>query len=407
MTYLKIAWRNLIKRPTKTIILLMAIGVGLFCILFFQGVMDGFYIKMIDNVVDTSLGHLQVNQKDFRLKRDAKYYIKDPEKVIKAIENAPHVVGFSPRVVAQGLISSAEKSHFATIYGINLEREKSVTKTVASLESGKPVTVEDTKGILIGEAMAKKLKVGIGDKVVIMLRNLDGDMEGAALRVRGIYNAATEEFEKMNVYVSIREAQKLLGLGNGIHQVAIRVDKSKNAPVCAAYLKNHLEQKDLLVQTWAQLEPVLKQQVDMSSQSMLIFYVIVFVALAFGIINSFLMEIFERIKEFGIMMSLGTRPINIFWLLIYESVFLGVLGAVLGGILSVVIMGWFFHWQLNFAHFARGLEFFGFGSVVPLMFDPGKTAFNTITLILSVVVATIYPAVRAARFKPIEALRHV
>lgn len=407
MTYAIIAFRNIIKRPRQTLILLMAIAVGLFAILFFQATIDGFYQKMIENVVDASLGHLQVNRKQFRQRKDAKFFIPGGEKVIKAIESTPHVTACSPRVLAQGLISSPETSYFTTICGVDYRMESAVTVNARNIIKGNPVMREDHDGILLGKAMADKLKVDVGDKVVIMARNVSGEMEGSALRVRGVFKASLEGLEKTYVYVSIDTARKILGIGQGLHQVAVRIDDPRLADDTVSLLKKKLQDPLLAVETWAEIEPVLWQQIQMSSVSSWIMFSIVFAALAFGIVNSFLMEIFERIREFGVMLSLGTPRAGVFFTILWESAFLGVAGCVLGVLLSLLVMGVIMGGRMDLANFARGLEYFGFGSVLPLEIKPGGLARSLLATMATVMLASVYPAARASLFKPVEAMRYV
>lgn len=407
MTYFVIAWRNLIKNGRRTAILMMAIAVGLFCNLFFAAVIDGFYVKMVDNAVDATLGHLQINQKDFRLRQDAKYVIPEPEKIIALVKKLPHLVGYTPRVVCQGIVASPDTSQFVQIYGIDQKMEESVCVTVRNISQGKPVMPDDRDGILLGQALADKLKVGLDDKVVVMVRNVKGEMEGAALRVRGIFKGQTRDLEKAQLYISIKRAQQLLGIDGKIHQVAIRLEKTNYIADTVTTLSREINDGEVAVEAWWHIVPLLKQEIDMSWVSALIMYIIVFSALAFGIVNSFLMEIFERIKEFGIMMALGTRPQNIFIMLIYESILLGIGGCIVGVIMSFIIMKIFMGGQLDMTNFAEGLEYYGFSAIIPLLVSP--KAFLEITggIILTVVLATLYPAIRAATFRPVEAMHHV
>ncbi len=409
MIYVKIAWRNLIKHPRKTLILVMAIAIGFFCISFFLGLINGFYVRMVENAVDTSLGHLQINHREFRQKQDAQYFIENPEEIIEIVKNTPHITGYSSRVLVQGMVSSPEKSHHTMITGIDPVQELAVTRALTDLERGEAVSAEDMEGILLGRAMAESLKVDLDDKVVIMIHNLEGEMEGAAFRVRGIFKAPTSDFEKINVYISINQARSLLKLPaqDGIHQIALRVDDAGHIDESAEHLAGAIEDSRILVETWAQLEPLLAQQIEMTSSSSWYLYGIIIIALAFGIINSFMMEIFDRIKEFGIMMSLGTRPGSIFLMLTWEAFFLGVLGVIAGSGLTFAVAGWIFRWELDFSRFAQGMDHFGFSTVVPLIITREDIITTCIYIIIGVVASAVYPAIRAARFTPVEAIRHV
>ncbi|MFP4498972.1 MAG: ABC transporter permease, partial [Vulcanimicrobiota bacterium] len=172
-------------------------------------------------------------------------------------------------------------------------------------------------------------------------------------------------------------------------------------------INNVIENKNIIAQSWKELSPSLWAQVKMSGQFSWILFLFVFVAMAFGIVNSFLMEIFDRIKELGIMMSLGTRPSNIFLMLIFEAFFLGVGGSIVGGILGVFLVNVVFKNQVDFSMFSQGMQFMGIGNKIPLIVSPAEIALCMISTALVVVIATLYPAIRGAMFKPVEALRHI
>lgn len=183
------------------------------------------------------------------------------------------------------------------------------------MKGEKPVKDEDDK-ILIGEALAEKLKIDIGDKMVVQSKDITGSMSGLAFRVKGIYRTSSKEYDRGNVYITTEAARKLLALKDDFHEIAVWVDDQKNISGAASVITGKAGNDIIRVETWEQLQPVLTQMIQMSKQMTWIFYIIVYIALAFGIVNAFMMQIFERIKEFGTMMSIGVRPFTIFAVLI-------------------------------------------------------------------------------------------
>lgn len=166
------------------------------------------------------------------------------------------------------------------------------------------------------------------------------------------------------------------------------------------------KKNEIIVQTWKELAPIQAQQLEISRNYNYFIFIIVYLALAFGIINAFMMEIFERIKELGIMMSLGTKPFNIFLTIIYESIILGVLGSLIGTLLSFIFINGLLHGRLNISAFAGGMHFLGLDSILPLIITKDTVVKSFFGTIIAVICAAIYPAIRAASFKPVEALRH-
>lgn len=405
MITLTLAWRNLFKRNRQSLILLMAISIGLAGLIFLQAMMDGFYDLMIRSVVDTSMGYIQVHEKDYLLKQDIKQAITDVDQVTDKISRVPHVKGVSPRVLVNGFFSSPESSNYGRLYGVNPLLEDTVTVINGKLVNGKNLEKDDMYGAFIGQALADKLKLDIDDKIVIQSKDVTGNVSGSAFRVRGTFRTPSKDFDKTNVYITLDAARKMLGLKNEVQEIAVRVDAQKNVNKAAQGIITALNNPGLEVKTWQQLDPLLTQEIEMSNQFSAIFYLIVFVALAFGIINAYLMEIFDRIKEFGIMMSLGVKPSGIFAVLMVESVLLAVAGAVLGSLLGIVLVNVILNNQLNLGEIGKGMEYMGLSRIIPLIVTKQALLLCSASTMIAVILSTVYPAIRASLFKPVEAIR--
>ena len=410
MTFLKIAWRNLTKRPIHTGILSLAIATGTLTLVLFLALSEGFFVLMINTIVDNQMGHIQIHRKNYLLTKDVKMIIPETSKVLDAVKAAPHIKAFSPRVLCQGLVSSPEKTLSGTVYGIDPLMEGKVTITQGKLVKGEKLKSGDSKGIFVGETLAEKLKVDLGEKIVVMAQDANGEINGAAFRIRGMYRSGSKDFDRANLYIITEAANELLGVKKDFHEIAIRVDDDINIPAVQSFLKEKLtgsgneNLRQVQIQSWRELSPMLSDQMAMLKSFNIVWFLIIFGALSFGIINAFLMEIFERIREFGIMMSLGTSPGKIFLMLMYEALLLGLLGAGAGVLLSFILIDMILGSKISFG---KGLEYMGISNDIPLIIT-AKTAWDCfIWTVIAVMVATVYPAVKAARFKPMEAMRHI
>jgi len=402
-----LAWRNLITRNRQSLILLLAISIGLFGLIFLQAFMDGFYVLMINTAIDTDLGYIQVHQKDFLLKRDVKLTIPGTDEILKEINTTPDVTGVSPRILGNGFFSSPESSNYGRIYGIDPRMEDSVTVISSKLVKGEKLLKDDEHKAFIGQALADKLKIDIGDKFVIQAKDVEGNMGGSAFRVKGTFRTASKDFDKSNVYITLEAARKMMALKDNVHEIAIRIDKQENLNETTDAITRKINNNKVSVQTWQQLQPTLKQMLKMSKQFTYIFYLIVYVALAFGIINAFLMEIFDRIREFGIMMALGTRPSRIFFVLLWESALLAIVSSFLGTAMALIFINYIMKNQMNLSFLGDGMAFLGLGNIIPLTITPGALIICILSTVVAVIAATIYPALRAAMFKPVEAMRYI
>lgn len=222
MTFLIIAWRNILRRSRQSLILLLAISSGIFTLIVYFAMVDGFLTLMTDTLINNGLGHIQIHHKNYLLENDVKLIINNPELIISKLQKTPGISGISPRVICQGLISSPDSSNFANVYGIDPALESSIVNLRKRLIKGEMVTNNDTNKIVIGSALADKLKVGIGDKIVVMNRDTSGDLNGTALKVKGLFKTTSKEYEKTIAYVSVGTARKMAGLSNAIHEIAIK-----------------------------------------------------------------------------------------------------------------------------------------------------------------------------------------
>lgn len=408
MTLMRIAWRNLWRRKRLTILLVLAIGAGIFSIILHEAFREGFLALMVDTAVNTSTGHIQIHESDYMLKKEVKNVIPDSSQVLAALRGIPHLTGISPRVLSYGLISSPQTSQFTKMCGIDPVREQEVTTVNTLLREGTLLMPDDMHGVYLGKALADKLKVGIGDKVVIMARDAKGDLGGSALRIRGIFHGSSGVFDKTTVFVTMKTARQILALPDDeIHEIALKVDRPENIPAVLADIRGTLAGKSLLAQSWQELSPVLAQTVEISNQYTYIIAIIIFVAMAFGIINTFYMKIFERLREYGIMMALGTRPSQIFMMLLNEAFLLTALGAVAGCFGAFFITGFILHNQVDYGTFSSALTSIGLPSVQPLIITSRAIVVAVAGALVTAILGTVLPALRASRFKPVEAIRYV
>jgi len=408
MTFARIAWRNLWKRKRMTIILVLGIAMGVFSLISYHAMVDGFMVLMINTAINLDLGHTQVHHRNYLQNDNLTLFIPEAGKLSSDLGEIPHIEGISSRVLTQGLASTVESSSFVKVHGIEPKREAAVTIIDTYLEKGEHLKPADSHGIYIGYKLAEKLKVDIGDKLVIQARDLAGDLGGAAFRVRGIFHTAAGDFDRINVFITISAAREMLALpDDGAHEIAIRVDGEEYLPGVLSELNRRIAGRGLLAETWKELDPTLYQMVEMVKSYDFLMLLIIGIAVAFGIVNSFFMEIFQRIRELGIMMALGTKPSQVFAELVWEGLFLGLLGSVTGTLFSYFVISFLMGGQLDYAMFSEGMEYMGLAGIQPLVITPRAVLKSTAGTTLIVVLAVVIPALRASRFRPVEAMRHI
>ena len=312
-------------------------------------------------------------------------------------------------MVARGLASSARGSQGVTIHGIDPAAEAQLAHYVTDVRAGKPLSADDPHGALIGERLAERLKVKVGQKVRLMVQRADGEMGADVFRVRGIFHAVAAPASRGTVLVWASAAQGLLGLGDTAHQVVIQLERAEDADLVAASLRTQLG-PGYEVATYGELLPALKAMEGMIGSIMLVMATFVYLLVGLGILNTTLMSVLERTREFGVMRALGNRPAQITWLVLAESFWVATL-AVAAGLSLGLLVTWVGS-EHTLVDLSRSLgESMEIGGTVL------KSAFRTrfsvpaglraaLVVYLITLAVGVYPAWRVSRGKVAEALRH-
>ena len=401
----KLAWRNLWRNKRRSLIILLSVIVGIIAMNVLDGLMNGMVNQMLFNQVNTNVSHVQIHKKGFKDNKLVQNFIPDYHKVEEVVKSDPRVKAYSKRVIAFGLVSSASNSTGVYIYGIIPNDEAKVSIIKSSVSQGSYLSGAAHE-ILISERLAEKLNVGIGDKVVIMSNTTEGNIGSDLFRITGLFKTFSSEFDKTNVYIPLKSAQQLLGIGDNIYEFAIVANNYLDAPAIASSLAKSLG-NDYEVLSYKDILPFLVLQLDMYKQLSFIITLIVSLALIFGIINTMLMAVFERVREFGVLMSIGMKNGKIFLMILTEALILGIVGTIIGTGSGLLIQLPLLHTGINLSLFAQSLNSFGVGAIIYPIISPGNTFVTFITIPIVTVIGAIYPAIRAIRLQPVYALHYV
>ncbi len=401
----RIAWRNVGRNPRRTLIVGSAISVGLGATILAMAVNYGLMFEMVATAIRTELGHVQIHAAGFDAKPGIELRIPPGQGVgPELVGGLPEVIAWAPRVRHEGLVSSPRASVGVRLVAIDPEREAGVSVIDESLTAGRYLDGERRR-VLLGERLAERLQVAVDDKVVLSVQDVSGDLTGEAYRVAGLFRTPSRELDEGALFLHIEEAQRLLGIGGDISEFVIVSGDDRALDGLAARLEERLG-ADLEVRTWGELRPVLVSMIEIMDQMGWIMYAAIFIAMAFGIANVLLMSLYERIREIGIVLSLGMPPARLVASLLAESLILTLVGVACGVALGFLGV-WALSGGIDLSAWADGLEAYGMSPViVPLV----RTADVTQPLgiaVLTALLASLWPAVRAIRIRPAEAVRHV
>ena len=410
----RIAFRNLRRYRRRTILTTMLIAVGVVSVLVFTSLSGSFKGMMIGQITDSMLGHVQVHRKGFvssidNLPLNLTMSPKDAALVAGVLEDSPLVESFSARVKFGAMLSNFVETTNVRLNAVDPAKElDTVPLLVGRLVDGeKGAGFLRQGGIILPELLARGMKIEVGDQVVIVATNRDGSVNGVPLVVGGILESATGPGGR-DGYIDIRDARTLLRMeGEEVSEFAVRlVDfrylESAKTEVDAA-LSGELNKKGMPrfeVHTWEKLSPFVNiaKMIDMMTLSVRV--LLVFIALI-SIMNVMIMAVYERIREIGAISAMGTLPGRIRALYMTEGFLLGVLGSVVGTMVSIVAVTALNLWPISF-DFGRST-----GLILKPFMEPGDIVFTVIVVLFVAVAASLQPAVKASRMEPIKALRHV
>ncbi|MGR5135356.1 ABC transporter permease [Vibrio jasicida] len=404
----KLAWRNLWRNKLRTSIMLGAMVFGLMGVVAMMGFMNGLVDSMIKNAISWQTSHLQIQQKSYLFNPELKDVIPDAEKISKVLASNREVKAISERFLADGMIASARSTRGIRINGVNIDQEQNITPLSQHIVDGEWLSEEGRNPILVSSKIAERLKLRVGSKVVLTLSDVNGEVAGAAFRVRGIFKTPSTGFDDGNVYVRKVDLEKLAGL-SGTHEIAILLTSNNDAELKQLLAFTHSilppESKDLLsVRPWQEIQPLLStlmSTMDISNQVMLVVFVL---AMTLGIINIMLMSVFERTREFGVLMAVGMQKHKIRLLIVFETLFLGLSGCALGLLGSAIMLKVLSITGLSLAGMAEGLGAYGVDTLLYPRVSIAEYQMIIVAIFVASFIAALYPARQILKHRPVDAM---
>jgi len=371
----------------------------------------GSYDTMINTAVKIHTGHVQVQAKGYRDKMDIRLVVPDPGAVDDVIKDIPEVEAYTSRANAFSLVSSSDRTYGVLLTGIDPEREAKVSTLKKLVRRGEYLAQEDTDMALVGELLARNLKVDIGDELVVLGQGRDGSVAASVLKVKGIFSSGEDKFDRHSVQMPLGYFQDVFSMRGAVHGV-VALGKSledvrKIKKELGAGVRGIDGDGNLVVLDWMELMPGIVQSIQMDLASGLIMYVILIVVVAFSILNTFLMAIFERTREFGVLMAIGMTPGRLMRSLFLESVTITLIGIILGIIFGSMVTWYFQVHGILISGATELLSQYGLPErMYPQLSVLSVSVGAGIVLIITILTA-IYPVLKVRRLRPVEAMTAV
>jgi ABC-type lipoprotein release transport system permease subunit len=401
------AWRNVWRNGRRTTIALLAIALGLTLMLFFDGLVGGAKQAIYGNVVRLQGGNVQIHAPGYREKASQMplYVLEDADAAVQVALAQPQVVAAARRIKTSGMVSTREGTMPVVITGIDPEREAAVSLVAENLTQGRYLEAADEDVLLIGKGLARELAASVGDRITLVGRATHRQMRRRTMTVVGIYDLGMEVVEKGAVYVSLREAQTLFDLRNGATEVAVYLERIGQEPAVVEALQASLRGYE--VDAWDTLDPTVRDGLEINDQMMGFFGFVILLIAGVGILNLMLMAVFERTREIGILAAMGMKRRETVVLFLMEGMLIGLLGALVGSLLGGLVnvyMG-----RVGMPWTARDYSDLTamMGERIYFRLAPEKVFGRALAASIIAALASLYPAWRASRREPAEALHYV
>ena len=389
--------------------MLAAISVGVWAMIFMSALMRGMVDDMLSRGIDQLPGHVQIHNDLYMDDPSVVNSFPEPSGSLLESLSRPEVAKWFGRVKVPAVISSEQDSRGIILLGIDPALEQETILSGASISEGRFLESPSEKGVVIGQKLAERLETRLGKKIVITSQDPDNELAEMGARILGIYQAELPSEEEMYLYMGKETLQELLNIPGQVSEIAVfgheyrevsAVDKlvADGIKRSGGELKNNISHKK-----WSEVNNYLGSIVRFMDGFVLVWIVVIFIALSFGLANTLVMAVFERIREIGLMLALGMRPVSVTWQILIESVFLLILGLVIGNLLAIVTISAISD-GIDLSSVAKGFEMAGMGTTLyPLLLVKDMISANIIVILLGIATSYI-PARHAAHYDPIRAL---
>ena len=401
--YLSLSWRNLWRNKKRTVIASASIFFAVLLAVLMRSAQHGSYAYMIHSSAKLFTGYLQVQGKGYWENRSLDKSISLPAAQIDSLAEIPHVTSVTPRLEAFALISHKANTKVAEVIGIDPAVEDSMTGLRSRIAAGEYLT-RDAGGLLIGQGLAEVLNAGVGDSLVLYGQGYHGQIAAARLPISGILKLPFPSMNNSLVYLSLPNAQNVFSAYGRITSLAIMVDNIRHLTAVENMITAQLKNK-YTIMTWDEMMPDLVQNIELDNASGIIMLIILYIVIAFGVFGTVMMMTSERVKEFGILISVGMKKIKLIWVTTIETIFISFLGVVFGFLGSIPLIYYLHYNPIYFTgEAAKAYETLGIEPIMNFSTDPGIFFSQSLVVLIIALTTALYPLFFVSRLKPVKAI---
>jgi putative ABC transport system permease protein len=403
---IKIAWRNIWRNRVRSLVIATSILLGLWIGTFVSAMYYGMGEARVNIAIQNEISHIQIHHPQFKEDYKAKYTVTVDDALKTKLSKTANVVAWSVRSIAQGMLATTSGSTGIQINGVVPVAEDSTTHLAKKIVEGQYFTSGKANEVIIGEKLAKRMKLKLKSKVVLTFLDKDDNIASGAFRVAGIFESNNSGWDNANIFIRKDDFNPVLNIdSNAAHEIAIRLNTNRNIDTATALVKREFPQYK--VESWMEISPETSAMISLLSEVSTIFVIVILLALSFGIVNTMLMAVLERTREIGMLLALGMNRAKVFALIVFETFFLVMLGSPVGMLLAWGTIQYLSVHGMNLSAMTSKstMASYGFSSIL----YPSLPTYNYVQIIILVIItallSSIFPAIKALKLNPAETIK--
>jgi len=405
---LRLAWRNLWRNPRRTVLTLSAVAFATMILVFMVAMQSGGYGAMIESAVSVFTGHLQVQAAGYHDNPQLEKSLHGASALEERIAAMPGVQAVTSRAETYALVSSPSRTYGAAILGVEPRREAAVSTIPRSVREGRFLEASDAAEAVVGRTLAQNVSLSLGDELTLLGQGSDGALAVATLEVVGIFESGSPELDRTTVEIPLRVFQDTFAMGDEAHAIVVRTNDLGRVDAIAAAVATALaDRPDLAVLTWDELLEGLKQGIALDAAVGWFLYTVLVFVVTFSILNTFLMAVLERTREFGVLLALGMRAGYLGRVVMTESLLLLLLGLGVGLALGMGACGLAGHYGIAFSSSEELLAQWNLPARIYPRISLLSLTVGPLAVLVVTALAALFPLVRVRRLRPVDAMKAV
>jgi ABC-type lipoprotein release transport system permease subunit len=407
---LRLAWRNIWRHPRRSGLTMAAIAFAATLLIFIITLQFGSYDMMIDNNLRMLTGHFQVQRTGYLDKPKMRTTIPNAQTVAEELRQIEGIIDISVHANGFALVASQERTYGVQVLGVEIAHERNLSTIPGRVQMGQFLSHDNAQEIIIGGALARNLKVNVGDELTLLGSGHDGSIAAAVLPIVGIFNSGMAELDRNLIEMPLATFQDIFSMANTAHVLVGMAENLDNLETVLPQVRAHLEKpqhEDLVALDWNVLVPGLHQMIQADMANGWFMYGCLILVVTFSILNTFLMAVLERTREFGIMLALGTKPMFIGKLVMLESLLLTLVGLSIGLAIGTAITLYFYVYGFSYPGMEEIGAQFGLTDAVTPQISVFAFTIGPVAILLFTMLASLYPALRIRLLKPVDAMKSV